>query len=182
MDTLIISDIFGRTDALIRLAAELSKDALIFDPYDAVMMDFDNEQNAYSFFSENIGVNTYAIKLAQYISKFTSPVRLIGFSAGASAIWNIAGEGTSKYIKTAFCYYGSQIRQNTEVNPVFPVNLIAPASEEHFSVDKLIERVSGKAHVRVRQVPFLHGFMNEQSANFHLAGYQQELRLLRNNF
>ncbi|QDO82825.1 hypothetical protein FM037_05740 [Shewanella psychropiezotolerans] len=77
--------------------------------------------------------------------------------------------------------YGSQIRSNRYVEPRFPIDLIFLASESHFSVNELIANLTGTDNVSIRQVPFLHGFMNQHSENYDQSGYNQEIKVLRKN-
>ena len=178
MKTIVITDIFGRTTALERLTAEISEDALILDPYDSEFMNFKNEEAAYAYFSENVGLGSYADKLKQVLLEQQGEVLLIGFSVGASAIWNISGDESITVVKKAICYYGSQIRSNVVCNPRFPIELVFPSMERHFSVDELIHQLSGKQNVSIRQVSSLHGFMNKLSLNYDFQGYGEEIMYL----
>ncbi|MBU2239357.1 MAG: hypothetical protein KJ609_06995, partial [Gammaproteobacteria bacterium] len=92
MEIIVITDIFGRSTALEQLAEKISKNALILDPYDSEFMDFKNEEAAYVYFSENVGLGSYADKLKQVLLEQQGEVLLIGFSVGASAIWNVSGD------------------------------------------------------------------------------------------
>lgn len=175
MQIILISDIFGRTSALECLAAEISQDALILDPYDSEFMDFKNEAAAYEYFSENVGLASYANKLKQVLQEQGDEVLLIGFSVGASAIWNVSYDESISVVKKAICYYGSQIRNNVACSPRFPIEMVFPSMERHFSVDELIHQLSGKQNVSIRQVSYLHGFMNELSLNYDAKGYAEEI-------
>lgn len=178
MKTIVLSDIFGRTEALERFTAEISEDALILDPYDSEFMNFKNEEAAYAYFSENVGLGSYADKLKQVLLEQQGEVLLIGFSVGASAIWNFSGDESITVVKKAICYYGSQIRSNVVCNPRFPIELVFPSMERHFSVDELIHQLSGKQNVSIRQASYLHGFMNELSLNYDSQGYGEEIKYL----
>ena len=180
MKTILISDIFGRTAALERLTAKISQDALILDPYDSEFMDFKNEEAAYAYFSENVGLASYAYKLKRVLLEQEDEVLLIGFSVGASAIWNVSDDESITLVKKAICFYGSQIRNNVACNPRFPIELVLPSMERHFSVDELIHQLSGKQNVSIRQVSYLHGFMNELSLNYDSQGYGEEIMYLGN--
>ena len=180
MKTIVISDIFGRSTALEQLTAKISKDTLILDPYDSVFMDFNNEEAAYAYFSENVGLGSYTDKLKRVLLEQEVEVLLIGFSVGASAIWNVSGDESITVVKKAICYYGSQIRSNVVCNPRFPIELVFPSMERHFSVDELIHQLSEKQNVSIRQVSYLHGFMNELSLNYDSQGYGEEIMYLSN--
>lgn len=180
MAILFVSDIFGKTQPLVELAALTDKKARIFDPYDTVNMEFTNEQEAYQFFTANVGLEEYDRKLKRHLTQLNEPTTVVGFSVGASAIWNLSGHQTVDNVRKGICYYGSQIRNNVSVIPQFPIQLVFPVQEAHFSVSKLISALSTKPHTDIRQVSYLHGFMNKLSANFDEQGYRSELDRLRN--
>ena len=175
MKIIVLSDIFGRTTALERLVEEIYQDALILDPYDSEYIGFENEEAAYAYFSENVGLGSYTDKLKRVLLEQQDEVLLIGFSVGASAIWNVSGDEPITVVKKAICYYGSQIRNNVTCRPRFPVEMVFPAMERHFLVDELIHQLSGKQNVSIRQAPYLHGFMNELSLNYDSKGYGEEV-------
>ena len=65
MHRIIVSDIFGRTSALEKIAEALPGDVDIFDPYDTKHMGFSNEAEAYACFSSEVGLDTYTDKLSK---------------------------------------------------------------------------------------------------------------------
>ncbi len=181
MKRIIVSDIFGKTPALIALAELLNAD-MIIEPYHNNNKVFDDESQAYQYFSENIGLDSYAAQLANKIANVKEDVVLIGFSVGAAAIWqlsDIIANNIASNVKAAFCFYGGQIRHSTEISLQFDVTLIFPESEPHFNVSALIQLVSNKKHVNIKQVDYLHGFMNALSNNFNQRGYEQHIALMQ---
>lgn len=98
-------------------------------------------------------------------------MRLIGFSVGASAIWNISNDVIVRGIIGATCFYGSQIRFNLGVKPRFPIKLVLPTFEQHFSISELIEALSCTENVMIERTPFFHGFMNKLSKNYDQNGH-----------
>lgn len=178
MSTIIVTDIFGKTSALVELARTITTDYIILDPYDGQVMGFQSESDAYQFFSSNIGLEKYTNNLSSLLAPLDSMVNLVGFSVGASAIWNISNSHASASVRHATCFYGSQIRNNREVLPLFPITLIFPHSEKHFSVSELIADLRQTQKTTIRQVPYLHGFMNKLSDNFNSQGYKRELQTL----
>ncbi len=178
MLTIVVSDIFGKTPALERLSYQIQKNVVIFDPYDGKLMDFKTEKVAYAFFTEQVGLGLYTEQLKAFIAAQVDPIHLIGFSVGASAIWNLSAYDEFDNIKMASCYYGSQIRRNAAIEPVFPMELIFPTMEKHFSINEVIERLSQSPNLVLRQTQYYHGFMNELSVNFDRQAYKNEIKLL----
>ena len=179
MHLLIVSDIFGRTKALEELSCALDSKVEIFDPYDSVFMDFKNEEDAYSYFSTNIGLDKYASMLFEKINLLEDRVFLLGFSIGGSAIWKISELVSLKNVFAAKCFYSSQIRYYTKINPLFPINLIFPSYEEHFVISNLIFSLCKKENVQVKQFPYLHGFMNKHSKNYNTYAYNAFINSLQ---
>ena len=183
MDKIIVADIFGTTPALIELSDAISANKII-DPYDGKIMEFENESQAYRYFTENVGLDVYVEQLSQIIKKCSGDVTLIGFSVGASAIWQLSESTPVRIInvvKRAICFYGSQIRHQTNLSPKFDVRLIFPRRELHFDVQALKCALANKPRVTIEQVDFLHGFMNYHSENFNSVGYKKYLALLLND-
>ena len=181
MNNVIVADIFGQTPALTALSDRVSADKIV-DPYDGKIMSFDNEAQAYSYFTEHVGLDDYVDKLIQVIQECPEEVTLIGFSVGASAIWQLSAS-TSKHkgkmAKGAICFYGSQIRHQTDLSPKFDIKLILPKNESHFDVCALQKLLDNKQRVTIIQVNYLHGFMNPHSNNFSQAGYAEYVALLQ---
>lgn len=178
MHRIIVSDIFGRTEALEKIASKLSGHVEIVDPYNSERMGFKSETDAYVHFASQVGFDEYADRLLKTTESLSGPVRLIGFSAGASAIWKISDKRQLKNGSCAICFYGSQIRNYKNISPLFPVRLIFPVREEHFSVPELISALAYKENVKIQTVDFLHGFMNTDSKNYDQAGYDQFIQAL----
>jgi hypothetical protein len=49
MHTIIVSDIFGKTKALDEIAASFSNEVEVLDPYNAQIMNFSDEAEAYGY-------------------------------------------------------------------------------------------------------------------------------------
>ncbi|WOH36363.1 dienelactone hydrolase family protein [Thalassotalea fonticola] len=177
MSAIVVSDVFGKTSALISLCEEL-KVSIIVDPYNGVDMGFKSEAEAYAYFIENVGFNAYLAILQKTIESNYPNSILIGFSVGASAIWALSDKVSSNVVKHAICYYGSQIRNLTEVKPKFAIELVFPKSEPHFDVLELQSKLSKKQNVTAIKVAHLHGFMNYYSNNYNQVAYNEQLKLL----
>lgn len=171
MHKIVVSDIFGKTLVLNKLCKALGDDVDIIDPYGGKEMGFQTEGQAYEFFMANVGLKTYCDLLQLRIKKTPSPATLIGFSVGASAIWRISESLSTKDVKNAVCFYGSQVRHLLEIIPNIVIDFIMPRYEPGFSVDELAPRLSGIKNVFLHRTSYLHGFMNELSKNYNELGY-----------
>lgn len=177
-EIIVASDIFGRTCALEELAGNLIN-VTIIDPYEGRYMDFSDEDEAYAYFQENVGLQRYKKIIIGAIAQTERDLRLVGFSVGAAAIWAISGDDFLDKNIYATCFYGSQIRHDINVAPKFPVLLCFPQYEPHFDVSILISKLSPKKLVTCSMVPHLHGFMNQKSTNFDPTGYSHFMQILQ---
>lgn len=174
---IIISDVFGKTPALIKLSEELNASTIV-DPYNGVDMKFKNEAEAYSYFVETVGLEAYLLKLITVIETGNSAKTLIGFSVGSSVIWRLSEKVSTHLVKRAVCFYGSQIRHFTNIEPQFEIELIFPKSEPHFNVSSLQTELSKKQNVKTIKTDYLHGFMNYYSTNYNKVAYTEQLNWL----
>ncbi len=171
MGKVLVSDIFGRTKALEDLAGAIGSVVDIIDPYGGQQMGFHTEQQAYEHFMAHIGIRKYENMLASRLADIPRVSILIGFSAGAAAIWGISETLTPEKIGRAVCFYGSQIRHAIDIVPRIRIEHILPEMEPGFSIDELAAALFNKKNVTVHKTPYLHGFMNELSPNFSRTGY-----------
>jgi dienelactone hydrolase len=179
INTVVITDIFGKSPALEQLCKNLrnssSNEVKIIDPYNGKFVDFADEQAAYQHFTLSGGVEGFAKVLLEALTREKVPTRIIAFSVGASALWSLSENVQLAHVKQATCFYGSQIRYYQNINPIFPIDLIFPAYENHFDVDELESNVIQKEGVTTKKTAFLHGFMNELSINFDKNAYNEYL-------
>ena len=107
MNLLFVSDIFGQTSALDALAFDLqtriqrkANDAgklfdiscHMVDPYAGERFNFADQAEAYQYFSTHSTIEKYANDISTVLAKldFKHATWVIGFSAGASAVWQLA--------------------------------------------------------------------------------------------
>ena len=157
----------------------IGDDVDIIDPYDGKYMGFQTEEQAYEFFMANVGLRTYCDILQSRLKKTASPTILIGFSVGASAIWQISESLSTERVKRAVCFYGSQVRHLLEITPKVEVEYVLPMHEPGFRIDELVTRLSDKKNVVLHKTPYLHGFMNKFSKNHNKLGYTKYIDWLR---
>ncbi|MCG8616707.1 MAG: hypothetical protein MI802_10860 [Desulfobacterales bacterium] len=168
MTLIIIPDIFGKTPALERLQQKLTdiRNTNIIDPYGDGLF-FRDEKTAYTHFRNCLTIPAYADLVRKKIEETSGPVYLLGFSAGASALWYLSGLIKTDRIKKAVGLYGSQIRNFANIYPGFATHLIFPISEPHFDVEDLQGQLAARPNLSCERSSGLHGFMNEYSANFN---------------
>lgn len=182
MQVLIATDVFGvgpHIDELIHRGLPPGVDAIVIDPYGAMPMDFDNEQEAYEAFTESGGMEVYANVLSLALQEL-QPTVAIGFSAGGAALWQAGAEANAPEVEAIMAFYPGQIRDMLHLTPQMPTQLILPASEPHFDVDNLVTQLAGKADVDIERSEYLlHGFMNPLSLNFDESAYEMYLEIIK---
>ena len=179
--TLIATDIFGITDALLQLVDELPSEKKILDPYAGKATTFDDEPQAYATFIKQMGHDKYEQLLRQELESIEAPYQLLGFSAGATACWrSVCGEKPLQARQT-ICIYGSQIRHHCHLQPATPTTVILPVQEQAFDIKRHAKKIGELPNVSVKQTPYLHGFMNKLSPNFSALGYREILSWLQKN-
>lgn len=172
MKRIVVADIFGITDALQQLCVDLGGDCIIIDAYGGKKNLFQCEDEAYRYFTDNCSLDSYANLLIEAIDALAYDVELIGFSIGASAIWQASNTLQADVVKQAWGFYGSQIRHMIDKPIGFPVTLILPHFERHFSIADLRKQLMTIDAVTVIDSPYGHGFMNHLSENFDARGYE----------
>jgi dienelactone hydrolase len=182
MRLVVVTDIYGKTkflkESLTYLSAKYEVIEII-DPYGSNEIHFNNEEEAYSYFQEYIGLNDYIKKLYTCLKdKPFQEYHLLGFSVGASAVWAISQMLEFNQSTKGICFYGSQIRNFLQVNPKIEIDHYFPKSEPHFSVDEVIGVLNKKVNVNCFKTPFLHGFMNKKSKNYNEGGHLKYLKIL----
>jgi len=180
MLTLLVADIFGKTEALQQLATQIAdNNFLIIDPYAGEMLDFNNEQSAYDYFNDNVGLINYAQQLQERLATIKQPFNLIAFSVGGSAVWLNSQWLTESKVNRVVCFYASQIRSHYEQQPTVNIELVLPIHEAHFEISIFKEKLFSKKNVTIEQSEYLHGFMNKLSVNYDHQGYQHYLTKLQ---
>ncbi|WP_416307833.1 dienelactone hydrolase family protein [Neptunicella sp. SCSIO 80796] len=180
--SIVVSDIFGRTGALEHFCADLGFVTQIVDPYQGSDMAFANESEAYQYFISEVGLPRYTQLLQSALSRNNNATRLIGFSVGAAAIWQNSHRLKDIGIQQAVCFYGSQIRHATDIEPDINLTVVMPQTEAHFCVDKLSAQLVSKPSVQVLPSGYMHGFMNKLSNNFSPDAYHFYLNWLKTRF
>ena len=175
MNLIIVSDIFGKTASLNEFSTQLSSfygEISVIDPYAGQNIQFGNEENAYQYFQQNCGIWQLTEQVEQKIDETKEAIDIIGFSVGGTSAWEISGKDVSKSIRNIVCFYGSRIREKTNICPQIPTTLVFPAYEKSFEVESVIKNVENKQNAEVIRTRYLHGFMNRESKNYSETGYK----------
>jgi dienelactone hydrolase len=184
MNLLIVSDIFGRTNALDDLADYFEEKKIqteILDPYDRRYMNFKNENQAYSAFHAEIGLGDYINLLKQKLTgKTLEKTVILGFSVGASAIWAVSHNIEEDLFK-GICFYSSQIRNYMELRPKMEIELYFAKAEPAYDVDAVVSKLEINNKVTCFKTNFMHGFMNERSKNFNEDGFLTYREIIKTN-
>jgi dienelactone hydrolase len=171
-NVIIITDIYGVTDAVNTLREELCAggvSVIVLDPYGGFIKSFADEQMAYQAFTLECGHQQYVAQVLDTLKGLQGKTVLLGFSAGASAAWKAVDQLESN-VRHVIGFYPSQIRNHLDVQPICPVTLVFPSFEQHFDVESCIAQVAKLEQVQCIQTKYLHGFMNPLSVNFNAQG------------
>lgn len=126
---------------------------------------YSEEEEAYTHFFTNCRFESIAADFNELTAKYKSSyekIFIVGFSVGATAAWL---GSTIKDINGAVCFYGSRIRDYTELEPNCPVLLFFPEKEQSFDVNILINQLAAKKVEKV-QMNGKHGFCDPYSLNY----------------
>ncbi|MCZ4279597.1 dienelactone hydrolase family protein [Kiloniella laminariae] len=173
MPVLLITDIWGRSPETEKLEQKLrgvDYDVQQLDSYQGETRSFACEADAYAAFMADCGHEVYAALVEEAVREVSqqsaTKLVLLGFSAGASAAWRVAGSESKHPIHHLAGFYPGQIRNSLELSPSCPVTLVFPRVEEHFSVDAVIAELEKKPDVVCFKSAGEHGFMNPLSRNY----------------
>ncbi|WP_430455647.1 hypothetical protein [Rheinheimera sp.] len=169
---LVATDIFGATTALQQALAALQADNRKLeieicqpDSCQSVPV-FADDQLAYQAFVQQGGLERYQLQVKARLQEHSADL-LLGFSAGAAALWCVLNTVTAGAGKALLCY-GGQIRQYAELAPQWPVTCLW-SDEPHFDVRALQLRLQQHPQLQQQHWTWPHGFINP-----HSKGYQPD--------
>ncbi len=125
---------------------------------------YEEAQKAYEYFmrtggfSRSEAISATVTQLKESYEK----VFLIGFSVGATLAWKCCENTPCDAIVG---YYGSRIRDYTQMNPNCPTLLLF-SQEDAFDVHTVVEQLQEKADLETHVFPAKHGFMDCFSPNY----------------
>ncbi|GIU50374.1 dienelactone hydrolase [Shewanella sairae] len=180
MRVLLVSDIFGlceSTDLLISALTAQGHSLEIVEPYNKQRHDFVDETGAYDAFVEHCGHDDYLALTTAALVAFKPDV-VIGFSAGANALWRASTLKQSNGLQF-ICFYPTRIHRflDHEVNSTTEV--IFPAFESAFDVAEIDKAIATKENVTTQVTPYQHGFMNSRSKAYSDMAQAYGLDLLK---
>lgn len=168
-EILLVTDIFGDSPQLRETLSTIGLKATIISPYSEYRI-FADESQAYQAFLAAGGLDAYYHNLLQALKlhRADSLKLMIGFSAGAAALWRfICSEHATSTDKEcqAWLYYGGQIRDELSLQPQLNT-VIRWSLETQFDVWQCHHAMQNKALVDSAVLPYQHGFINPQSKGF----------------
>lgn len=182
MHIIFVTEIWGKTphvDAMVSFFKDTADNITIVDPYDGADPAFPSEKEAYAQYQAQCGHAEFAERVSKALRESTEPTCLVGFSAGAGAVWSAVSADSVGTAKAAICFYGSSIRDMVDYDPKVPVDLVFSDNEPHFDVESVARTLQDIPNAQCYITPFAHGFMNPLSANFHGEAYHFWLKWIK---
>lgn len=140
----------------------------IFCP-DLLMRDtyflYEQHEQAYNYFMNNCGFNTTAVeKLVNELKGKYKKVIIIGFSVGATLSWLCSETSQCDGVVS---FYGSRIRDYTDVIPRCPTLVIQAKYETAYNPSHLQQKLASKPMMSFYIFNGHHGFCDRFSASFN---------------
>ena len=171
MPTVLATDVFGATPHVLGLARRLEAAApqaapvRVLDPYAGEAPGFADQDAAYAAFVQGPGPAAYAEHVARAATALGPGVLLVGMSAGATACWLALGADDPPPAARAALFYGTRIREHTDMAPACPVSCIW-AREAHMDTHALAARLARIPGVDSLHADADHGFFNPGSPGY----------------
>ncbi|MEH7342337.1 dienelactone hydrolase family protein [Bacillus sp. JJ1532] len=129
--------------------------------------DYSEEKIAYLNFIENVGFSIAVHKIKNLllgVKNEYQKIYIIGFSVGATVAWLCSEE---ECLDGVVGYYGSRIRNYTQIVPLCPIILFFPQEEQSFSVDELLSNLDKKKNIETYKYFGQHGFSDPYSTKYN---------------
>lgn len=168
---ILIHEIYGINDHMEHTAQLISNKG--YDVYCPNLLNrdafhYDNEKEAYQYFKNEIGFGKAQEKVINLVNSLRDKYKTIifwGYSVGATIGWLCSEyEGIGNAV---IGYYGSRIRDYTNLSPKIPVLLLFPETEKSFNVHELSNQLHCKPNVQIELFKGKHGFANPFSKNLN---------------
>lgn len=128
---------------------------------------YSNEKDAYQNFKENIGFSVATRKVKELLHEIRDKyetIVIVGFSIGATIAWLCSNN--KKLCNIVIGYYGSRIRDYTDIVPECPTMLFFPRKEKSFDILNLLEQIRNKKNTKIYQFQADHGFSDPYSSKY----------------
>lgn len=186
-DTLIVvlHEIYGINDHIAdvcRALADSGYDVICPDLLDGrPAFDYAKEDEAYRYFMNFIGLEAAAKRvtflLRQEESRYKHVI-MLGYSVGATVAWlsgvySVKGDDSfhfgGRFINCSgmICYYGSRIRDYTDVALKCPALLFFAEEEKSFDPAELKNELAGIEQTEIHILPGKHGFGDPYSEHYN---------------
>lgn len=136
-------------------------------------------QEAYKHFIRNVGFTEAVNRVLSHVNHVKSEgydkVILCGYSIGATVAWLLS---ENKNVDGVIGFYGSRIRDYTDINPQCPTLLIFPTHEESFDVISFAASIK-KEQVMVNILEGSHGFADPFSSSFNADSFSKSDLLVK---
>lgn len=167
----LLHEIYGINDHILGMKSKFEDkgyDTYCIDLFNNKTFKYEEADEAYSYFINEVGFDNAKLKVLNYISgnlKSYDQIYLLGYSIGAATAWLCSEE--KNLISGVIGYYGSRIRDYLNVEPEVPVLLFFPSKEKGYEVNFLIDKLKHKEKVKVYQFEGLHGFADSYSSYYN---------------
>lgn len=142
---------------------------------------YSEEAEAYNYFINKIGFENSCNEVKKLVQHYRSQYQsifLLGFSVGATTAWL----SSQLDVEGIVGFYGSRIRDFTELQPLCPTLLIFASEEKSFNVQELAEKLAGKNKVKTVILKGQHGFADPFSSKYDDTLFQNSKELMLNFF
>lgn len=167
----ILHEIYGINEHILSMKRRFENegyDTCCIDLLNNKTFNYDESEEAYSYFMNEVGFNNAKSRVINYISgnlRNYDQVYLLGYSIGATTAWLCSEE--KDLVSGVIGYYGSRIRDYLNVEPEAPVLLFFPAEEKGFDINLIIDKLKYKDKVKAYQLERLHGFADSYSKYYN---------------
>jgi hypothetical protein len=184
MKLILVPDIFGCTTEFKQyatvqksiLAQMLNQDVelVLVDPYQGHIFEFYNDTQVYEKYMSLGGHEHYLFLIKQVITDNKGHnICLLGFSAGASAIWRALDGYKSDKACQFIGFYPSQIRNHLDIQLNIESHIIFSQTESHFEVKDVIASLKNYELLKISHTQYQHGFMNPLSTGFNESAFSE---------
>ncbi len=180
MQIIVATDIHGINNDLQALFQNFGDEIKFLSPWETDGCPYETEQEALSAFHATNGLVTYQQKIAETAGQ--QPALLIGFSVGASSLWQHTASKNCHPSSYAQLFYGSRIRDHVSLTPRCKTSLIFAEHESAFQPATLASKIMG-SNIEFSIIEDTHhGFMNPRSPRFNAPLTRQLLTQVKSSF